>query len=1135
MSAPERKWPLYKNCLQDHQVHGEVKQMVCMTFPRCEFQEKCTTFADVRPDWLKIARVYFRLLKELALEDSHHLTVILEAVRDTNGVILDYTFFALYSGDKDINAILAGIMKDAWKKMKKIEDNKTIPIPEDFRAVGSFGNTEWHRLLFVYWKLVNTALEAQATGELSSLGNLARATSFFAFTRAFAIRSRRARFGQAARAAASYLLSMAEFGDQLDTVLFPYPEDIYKIRTTDVLSGNLEKFILPEIQCAQISQGVVFLPKVVEIYKVEESRASSSSAEFATRATAASFADLESRLQGFSVVPEEFLGEAPESEVEVDADQRSIYSILADEARCELDVIRALVAGKGSFSSVPDPRVAARRLYLEMQEKALQRYTVYCRGNFPNLSPAGRILARFLKEGRANFRGEPLAAGDRSLGPFANYQARLLRRYVECFKATETSAVYIEWLRCYMTCAFFLGKRLFLNAIMNSATGARSKSFCAQAAASTFPDLVVVFAAYMSEKALFGDIDNFNLNQLILIFDDNPPEMLGQNSHYNTSSGMEAKIKYITSRAEVSALRNEDDGTGKRITKHVFAEASHSLILLNNIKMLRSKAISDAIDSRFLVREVSESEGAKVDVMDMMYAALREGSSSVKSGEVSDLRRELWSQAALAFEAGAMIGSGVLQPITDWVAGVMLPFLSEYLEERGHDGKQIRNVERVVNFARVRCLQDAVYTTFFAPGAEFRGVPYDPSQMKALDHKLVISVQHLVSSIGEQADLILNPHEKPVVEALGKIWWKQPSHLFWASGVDGDQDDCTYLRFELKGSDRGNFGGREWREEESGPAKYLPLANAISRLILAEDETGQHSPSVDEICLFLDSLCRRTASCRQWKKRPVGTGGGESARPLEPNNEANTFEVTRLGESSRKVRDLAHFVNKNGATAIAIQADYLCHPSKKTHTEILADGIKECLSRRGQSPRRLLFCPNYDHPSVYDVIDVPGGTERSPLLKVRKPPVGDGSGPFALAIEEDLDVIAHRIRNEALFVTEAPVSLSDPVDDGEEPLLFFSTRIRDFRIAAEDAADMFAELSLPSEVDFSFDDKTRAFGGEGEVHLSSLSESDYRTIARVPAVANELFNLKWPYERPVDYPKQLLDVLDKMMRKRTRI
>jgi len=597
--------------------------------------------------------------------------------------------------------------------------------------------------------------------------------------------------------------------------------------------------------------------------------------------------------------------------------------------------------------------------------------------------------------------------------------------------------------------------------------------------------------------------------------------MLDQRGAGGNASATEAILKYIMTNSEISSIRNEEGEDGRRVTKQVFAEASHAIIALGNHPWLLCQLLSDALKSRFGIKQVDEGEEAKTQVRDMMFAALRESVSDDASSPARTLRCELQTQAALFHEAAAMIGAGVLAPVTTWMAGVVPPFVCKWLMDRGHPQPELRDVgERLVCLAKVKCLQDAIYVTFVAPGAPFRDAPYDPSQMKALDPLLFLTVEHVVNAMGEHAEQFVNPHERSILRALQHIWNNQNSHAFWAAereGDDADDGDCTYARFDIKGAAKPAFGGSEWGAVSVGPMRFVSLAQKVHDYLRALDEPGLHLPSVDDICYYLNSLCGRTRECHTWSKARIGSRSG-AKKPRSPREPGVVeYEVYRDGEASRKNRDLARAVRNLDAFGLVIQADLVHGIVPPPHTAILAEAIKDCLTRRHQRERRVLFCHNVEHPSVYDVIECARAPDDAPLLEIPQPEADVFRMSDVLVIEEDLDAAALRIRNQQLHSCDDNVSIAADDDRDGEVLAFFGSPAAKKRSVASDVDAMFAQLSAPSARDDGFDASLRTLP-DGEVHLSSLSDAEYKAVAHDPGVAAERWRLRKPYAVNISYP-----------------
>jgi hypothetical protein len=1146
-SVPETPWPTYKHCIKDPGAIIRIKKFLILTLPRAVFKERCTTFAHIDPDWLKILRVYLRLLKELALKDGNELSVHLEAARDDNGTIVDYTFFGLYCGALDVDKAFAKMLKQANNEMKTFETSRYrfLGPPDNWKAVGSFENAEWIRLLTIYKRIENPDLQSRCCGRLNSDGHPARATFFFGLGNAMNNRSKNLRESQLGVNGRNYIRQDPR-EEIYDTIIFPEPQDVYTISTNDVQSDGLENRLLPEIQCQQLNRSSQFLSACMRMINPTSTQSTNSDYVPCDDIDAGIFADLDRKVLGVEIDREDHMGEAHYAPPTVNEGKGSIYTRIGKGSNVTRAGIARIAAKVEPFSSLRNPILAARKLYLEHQDEIFETYIHHCRGNFDNLSRTGSIIIKFIKDGGAN--PPPQSIGntfddiklDEHLTPFANYQAYLLRAFVRVFAAAESSGALINLIRNYMLDAFFVEKRMHLSLLANSWTGSRSKSFSARCAIFTFPEDVVQTYSYMSEKALHATQGKENMNDAIFLFDDVDPQMLDQKQGSGKASSYEALLKFILSESMIRSLRNAEnpDGPG-RIMESVNAEFSHCFIFLGNLKWILSRLMAQALRSRIHHKDINENCDSTLVVKDSCNGEFRTGRHQQDGAKTLPFRQELWRQSAIFFEVTKLIHCGGLTPPTTWMIGVILPYIDEWLAANSYPQYAIRDAERIANLATIKCIQDAIYRLFIRKGAKYANVPYDVNKLKELDPMLTISVQHVVNTLGEQADLICHPHEKNIVWALEEIWKRQATMTFWT-------EDVTYMRIDLQGRETRGDDGSRFDIDASCSMQFVSLAFKICHFLRARQGEGVPVPSPDTVCDFLNSLCERTARCNTWSKVPIEDGSSSTLDPNEerPHNPSEArraetgiqYKAKRNGNETRAVRQLAYVLNKHNVTSLAIQADYLREQQRKSHTEILGRAIKDCLAHRHQSARKLIFAPDDDHPILYSVLDCPEASDSAPVLSVFEAIVlSENGAPIQeeLKITNDLDVLAVEKRNKDLYINPKPlqrIPYNGRDENGEvdqEPPPSFFNQPLSITTGFSDDRERLAMLDHydPHLPDDDFDEASYCLL-DGTPHLENLPRSQYKLWANIPEVDSNLYYQQTNFEDHV-YPDDAKDVWTK--------
>lgn len=275
---------------------------------------------------------------------------------------------------------------------------------------------------------------------------------------------------------------------------------------------------------------------------------------------------------------------------------------------------------------------------------------------------------------------------------------------------------------------------------------------------------------------------------------------------------------------------------------------------------------------------------------------------------------------------------------------------------------EVRQVERILALTNVKIIRDAIFKTFFDKGAKYEGRPPDVKHLKDADRFLTCHLKHIVSAIGEAADVLVDPLEAGIRKALAIHYGSQLPRVRRKFSHTEDpeskhkafKDDPTYCWFSLK------KGG--WR----GLAKSI-------RQIMETHETSELIPAPDAILHRLKAYCKRSGMYSLWRLR-------ETDRTLPNGNYEETLE--RIPDTIR-VRTVAFEEMDESHPRMLIHIEFVhCSSDKnlREHTEIIKEGLLSLMSKRHQRKGRYVYCPDRDDSKVLEILEVPKARADAPLI-----------------------------------------------------------------------------------------------------------------------------------------------------------
>jgi len=1091
----EIRWQLYDQSLAGERIYA-FKELIAFTIPRRAIPDYVVCFRDIEEPWAQIASIFFKLNAQLALS-TLNVRVVIEAVRLNTGEIWGYTFYTFVNDEEPIIDHIFAILFNTANASKR-------PDTSLWKMTLKEGLSKLMELLRVYRNdEYNPNTFNRISRNMESKENPVVATNFFRLGYAFKLRLHPDICEEQKIASVNSYITMS--GD----FEFTAPKDTYEFSREDILRGELLHWLLPEVQIREINAKSIFLDIALaneesETIHQEENGELLYNIDFQVNGNESNSAD---DYIGQRVIP-----------TRLSFDEiGSIYTRIGHMANRKHAEILKIANDAASFKN---PLLIARKLYLELQKEIVEQYRIYCSGCKNNLSRNGKILTKFIKSGGANKRHAPRPI-DPSLSSFANWQVQTKLDIMRAFSATENATALIVDLRNYMYDAFILDVgKLHLNAILNSRRGGVSKSFSAQVAAKFFPKDVVRIVSYVTERAFFADDDkNRNQNQEILVFDDTNPKIFETGAN-NTAS--DAILKSILTTCMISAIRNVEDplNQGKRKREEINTEFSHCFIFLANIEWLLSSCISQPMLTRLRVIPVNERTEALKEINLMQYHSLREADALHEVGITLQLTDELQAHSAIFFETCCLIACGALRKPTTFVVGVVLQYLDEWLKKRNYRTDGVRDTARIARLASIKCIQDAIYRLFFRQGAKYYDKRFETAQLLELDRMLVVNLEHTINSIGEQADLIINPYEYSILKALGTIWKNQRTSSFWCSAPGANENDATYMRFLVDNASN---------TQSTSPTRFSKLAHEVSRCIHTLGEKDEFAPSPDAVCYYLHGLCTQKQPCRAWKRSGrAQIGTTPSTMPYRANvvgaDNVVQESVQREGEETRKVRPIALQISDLNTFSIGIQADIFLIGNRHQHLEVLKEAIKDLLSHAKQRGRRILFCHSRKNPSFYDILDIPESREDAPTLKIKETIINRTSfrspARKVLIIDDDIDLMALRRRNNELFVNAQPISSLDIVDD--TVLCFFGKELYSTGkvYSKEDVFNLLQEETDENgDIDFNRSDFDL---DNGENHCDSIGSAAYKLLQPDSLVDNDFF-VRRVKPQFYSYPKDLIE------------
>ncbi len=256
---------------------------------------------------------------------------------------------------------------------------------------------------------------------------------------------------------------------------------------------------------------------------------------------------------------------------------------------------------------------------------------------------------------------------------------------------------------------------------------------------------------------------------------------------------------------------------------------------------------------------------------------------------------------------------------------------------------------------------------FLNAGSKYEGRSIDPENLKDLDRHLKCQLKHIISAIGEAADVLLDPLEVGIRKSLSFMHhrmmdygYKSFAHTVKPStGASRKQfeENPTYCKFTLR-----KLGIRGLAEQVRGIMETEELASTI--------------PSADAIERRFRIWTKRSAFYYQFRIREnqgVPKGPGEEAPEI--------FRVAGT-EKTRTVAFLEENDQMYPLFTVHIQYTYPENPQTelREHTDVLKAGIMSLLSKRHQRAGRYVFCSDKDTAEVLEIIDVPTARPDAPLI-----------------------------------------------------------------------------------------------------------------------------------------------------------
>jgi hypothetical protein len=860
-------------------------------------------------------------------------------------------------------------------------------------------------------------------------------------------------------------------------ICFPLPQYVYKISSNMVSSESIFRRLLPDYQ-RQVSLNTYSV--ISTAYKRDVARAELSAGITSNPVIAQEICKL---FGGLEMVKDGDYSGAHDHEFENYNDyQAGLYGKIRHISEHFFQLLQNRIPTKIHYLA---RRYLERCFYIIVTTFVFHAYDRVCRGAYPGLSPAEDIIQKTILDLKLYEEMDHLFTKRNIHETFhLSHNIRFYEIMDMIFKMKESKRLTMLVWKSSMT-AFIVDFKTPANSVMiTSVKGGSGKSFAVQVAISIMIQGIAQTYARITEKSWGGDrkqmssqfifLDEMSLRLLDAQFED------------------ERILKHIQSNARYKSqhmdlVRKADSMRQERKTANLEVELKVTFAATNNVPKLYD-ITSPAFQRRWIIESVHEGYGQDADKR-ILISRLLEASGFRKSGDRSSLTkilRSFYIEQALVFDSFKLIYCGGLTAIS---RQLILPFFKEldnFLEEHNYRTQLPTDRDFLINHMDVEVVLDAVRSVFIN---EVRN-PSDPTyktcrprirstDFRAVDRYLFVCIRHLVATLGEISQKVIDPMEYDIRLALRKyhsdlLKTTNPKFLFPSklqaaydptSGNDGSVSivtdsrewDPSYCSFYLNGG-------------------FQNFARTLQRIMLENDVPLV--PSIDRITHSLKDRILKERQIRaysyQFYDKASQIGKMHERKPSPPQTEIDRqFDNTRnpafLNVKIDEVKGQyvisqkeAYIPSKNSSpdsyrpppqpekvNAARLESHgktliYQVHRSfledcGKPCKHVLGEFVMKFMSHRHQKEQVFAFGANECHPDQLQMIHVPKSQPDAPILQTEKiedisverwksaakmnvPIAQSDMLPLKIKVETDFDVWAQEFRNDDLRLTTKPIN-----------------------------------------------------------------------------------------------------------------
>ena len=358
---------------------------------------------------------------------------------------------------------------------------------------------------------------------------------------------------------------------------------------------------------------------------------------------------------------------------------------------------------------------------------------------------------------------------DPSLSQFANWE---LIKYCETAKVDAISAVLPNMLVSqYRLTAYtpFWDEKLRTNYAIESKKGGTGKSHCLHRLREICIEGTVENETYRSDKS--NSTHAKFAGDGIVVFQETDPSLFQDGTNKQKPKGKNADGN--RGRAFKDSLDGGEhtyrvctiDSNGHRKTE------THTVRLPTIYFMASNENLRQLMSESGITRWHIASYADGVSIGDILEYKTFENLQGTKE---KDLRKRNIAEAqliqAVMYELWKLIEVRVIEVPSIHVANIMLLMMVNELSRRGIQKAHARDVVRTVLLSRIKCMLDAICTTFFFKGSKYYQKTIELPHLLELERKLFVTDQHVVSAVGEQIDLYVDPSESVVLDCIRAYW-----------------------------------------------------------------------------------------------------------------------------------------------------------------------------------------------------------------------------------------------------------------------------------------------------------------------------------------------------------------------------